>query len=61
MVTPSLVVAIVEIVYNLMKIASSSKDKELIKKRKALLKKLASKKTKVAAKKSLVVKHRVNY
>ena len=58
-ITEPQVEAIVEIVYNLMNIASSSKDRAALNKRKAFLKKLVNKRTKLNQKKRLVIKHRV--
>ena len=57
-ITSGQVQAIVEIVYNLMNIASSSKDKAVIQKRRAFLRKLVNKRIKFGGKKNLVVKHK---
>ena len=58
-ITQPQVEAIVEIVYNLMNIASATRDKTVLKKRKVFLKKLVNKKTNFNQKRRLVVKHRV--
>ena len=58
-VTQPQVETIVEIIYNLMNIASASRDKAVLNKRKAFLKKLVNRKTNLNQKKRLVVKHRV--
>ena len=57
-VTDLQVEAVVEFVYNLMNIASLSKDRAALK-QKAFLKKLVNKRTKLNQKKRLVIKHRV--
>ena len=57
-ITSGQVEAIVEIVYNLMNIASTVSDKAVLRKRRTYLKKLANKKTSLSAKKRLIVKHR---
>ena len=57
-ITPQQVLTVVEIVYNLMKIVTSAKDKAVIKKRSGFLRKLSNKRTTLAVKKKLIVKHR---
>ena len=51
--------ALVEIVYNLMNIATTKSDKSVIRKRRSFLRKLIDRKTKVTAKKKLIARHRV--
>ena len=51
--------AVIEIVYNLMRISSVKKDKTVIQKRKTLLRELVNKKVKLAKKKQLVGQHRL--
>ena len=51
--------AVIEILYNLMRISSVKKDKTVIQKRKTLLRELVNKKVKLGKKKQLVGRHRI--
>ena len=58
-ITTKQVEAIVEIAYNLMRIATSETEKAVIKKRRTLLKKLVNKKLKLPKTKKLIALHRL--